>query len=204
MASDKRSEQSVERGVVSMDLERQKAIDLLSEHFAQDNISIEELERRIADVYRASSVPALREITRDLPGTGSLAPRPVAQTPDIYVAPQDHIYSIMATTKRRGAWRPARHLDVWSVMSDTLLDFTEAQLAEGVTEIEVRAIMSSMKVVVPPGVRVVMQAGSLMAEVVDDASDPPAVGSGAPVLRITGFVLMSELKVRVRRRELHS
>jgi hypothetical protein len=73
-----------------------------------------------------------------------------------------------------------------------------------VTEIEVRAIMSSMKVVVPPGVRVVMQAGSLMAEVIDDASDPPAVGSGAPVLRITGFVVMSELKVRVRRRELHA
>lgn len=204
MATDRRSEQSAERGVVSMDLERQKAIDLLSEHFAQDNISIEELERRIADVYRASSLPALRDITRDLPGTGTLAPRPVVQTPDLYVAPQDHIYSIMATTKRRGAWRPARHLDVWSVMSDTHLDLTEAQLADGVTEIEVHAIMSSLKIVVPPGVRVVMQAGSFMAEVTDDAADPPAVGSGAPVLRVTGFVFMSELKVRVRRRELHA
>ena len=204
MATDRRSEQGAERGVVSMDLERQKAIDVLSEHFAQDNISIEELERRIADVYRASSLPALRDITRDLPGPGTLGPRPVVQTPDLYVPPQDHIYSIMATTKRRGAWRPARHLDVWSVMSETQLDLTEAQLAEGVTEIEVHAIMSSLKIVVPPGVRVVMQAGSFMAEVTDDAADPPAVGSGAPVLRVTGFVFMSELKVRVRRRGLHA
>jgi hypothetical protein len=187
-----------------MDLERQKVIDLLSEHFAQDNISMEELERRIADVYRASSVPALREITRDLPGPGALTPRPVLHTPDLYVPAQDHIYSIMASTKRRGAWRPARHLDVWSVMSDTHLDLTEAQLADGVTEIEVHAIMSSLKIVVPPGVRVVMQAGSFMADVTEDGTDPPAVGSGAPVLRVTGFVFMSDLKVRVRYRELHS
>jgi hypothetical protein len=76
-------------------------------------------------------------------------------------------------------------------------------LNEGVTEIDVHAIMASIKVIVPPGVRVVMQAGSFMAEVTDDAIDAPAVGSGAPVVRITGFVFMSELKVRVRHRELH-
>jgi hypothetical protein len=202
MAESKRDQRS-EGGVVSMDLERQKAIDLLSEHFAQDNISIEELERRIADVYRASSLPALRELTRDLPGTGTLAPRRAVPAPDLYTPEMDRIVSIMSGRKKRGVWRPARHVDLWSVMSETHLDLTDAVLAEGVTEFEVRAIMTSLKIIVPPGVRVVMQAGSLMAEITDDALDAPPVGSGAPVVRITGFVFMSELKVRVRHRELN-
>jgi hypothetical protein len=155
-------------------------------------------------VYRAPSVPALRDITRDLPGSGSMTARPAPQVPDLYAPEHDRIRSIMATTKRRGVFRLARHVDLWSVMSETHIDLTEAMLAEGVTEIEVRAIMTSVKIIVPPGVRVVMQAGSFMAEVTDDAIDAPAVGSGAPVVRITGFVFMSELKVRVRHRELHA
>jgi hypothetical protein len=203
MTDRKRGEERAESGLVSMDLERQKTIDLLSEHFAQDNISIEELERRMADVYRAPSVPALRDLTRDLPGPGSITARPAAPVSDLYAPESDRILSIMATTKRRGVWRLARHLNLWSVMSETHLDLTEAMLSEGVTEIDVHAIMASIKVIVPPGVRVVMQAGSFMAEVTDDAIDAPAVGSGAPVVRITGFVFMSELKVRVRHRELH-
>jgi hypothetical protein len=40
-----------------------------------------------------------------------------------------------------------------------------------------------------------------MAEVADETTDPPPVGSGAPVIRITGFVMMTELKVFVRTRE---
>jgi cell wall-active antibiotic response 4TMS protein YvqF/uncharacterized protein DUF1707 len=201
MADSKRKPQGSEL-VVSMDVERQRAIDLLSEHFAQDNISIEELERRIADVYRAGSVPALRDLTRDLPGPGTLAPRPPVSVADPYAPELDRIVSFMGNTKRRGVWRPARQLDVWSVMSETHIDLTEALLVEGVTEIEVHAIMASVKIIVPPGVRVVMQAGSFMAEVNDDSETPPAVGSGAPVVRVTGFAFMSELKVRVRHREL--
>ena len=203
MKDSKRGEERTEGGVVSMDLERQKTIDLLSDHFAQDNISIEELERRIEDVYRAPSVPALRDITRDLPGSGTLAPRAAPPVPDLYAPEHDRIRSIMATTKRRGVFRLARYVNLWSVMSETHIDLTEALLSEGVTEIECRAVMASVKIIVPPGVRVVMQAGSFMSEVTDDALDAPAVGSGAPVVRITGFVLMSELKVRVRHRELH-
>lgn len=203
MSTGKRQEPE-EHGIVPMEGERERIIDLLSQHFANDNISLEELERRIELAYRATSLPALREITRDLPGPSALVPRPAAAPPlDLYAPEHDRIVSIMANTKRRGIWRPARDLDLWSVMSETHLDLTEALLAEGVTEIDVHAVMASVKIIVPPGVRVVMQAGSFMAEVNDDVMEPPAVGSGAPVIRITGFVFMSELKVRVRHRELH-
>lgn len=187
----------------SIEVERQRTIDVLSQHFAHDNLSLDELERRIEGVYRAASVPALRELTRDLPGADAPAAVPArpAQLPELYAAEQGRIVAIMGETRRRGVWLPPRMLDVWTVMSDTHLDLTEAQLAEGVTEIDLRAIMSSVKVIVPPGVRVVVQVGSFMGAVHDDTSDPPPLGSHAPVVRLSGWALMSEVRVRVRHRE---
>jgi hypothetical protein len=191
---------------VSVDGERDRTIALLSHLFAQDILSLEELERRMELAYKARSLPALREITRDLPTepTAQQQARAAVVTNDGSMIEQDRIVAVMSETKRRGLWRPARHLDVWCVMSDTKLDLTEAQLQPGVTEIHLRAIMASVKVIVPPGVRIVVQPNALMATVDydEDDVDQPRVGSGAPVIRITGPVVMAELKVRVRSREL--
>lgn len=187
---------------VSLEREREKAIEQLSEHFAVDNLSLEELERRMALVYQASSVQSLRELTRDLPSAQSPVPaRAPAPVPAAFLPEEGRIVSVMAQTKRKGMWQPPRHLDLWCVMSETNLDMTQAQLSPGVTEIEVRALMASVKIIVPPGVRVVCQPSAFMAEVADETSDPPAVGSGAPIIRITGPVIMTELKVFVRTRE---
>jgi hypothetical protein len=188
---------------VSLEREREKVIEQLSEHFSVDNLSLEELERRMALVYQASSVQSLRELTRDLPSAGE-APVPArmaAPVPSAFLPEEGRIVSVMAQTRRKGMWQPPRHLDLWCVMSETNLDMTQAQLAPGVTEIEVRALMASVKIIVPPGVRVVCQPSAFMAEVADETSNPPAVGSGAPVIRITGPVIMTELKVFVRTRE---
>lgn len=189
--------------VVSLQRERERAIELLSQHFAHDNLSLEELEHRIDDVYRAKSVPALREITKDLPAdVAQTEQRRALAVPEAYAPEQERIVSIMAETKRRGLWRPPKKLDVWCIMSDTRLDLTEAQLTSGVTEIHIRAVMASVRIIVPPGVRVVVQPSAFMSSVSDDLEDQPPVGSSAPVVRITGPLVMAELKVRVRTREL--
>ena len=187
---------------VSLDREREKVIEQLSQHFAHDNLTLDELERRMALVYQASSVQALRELTRDLPSAERDVPvRAPAPVPAAFLPEEGRILSIMAQTKRKGVWQPPRFLDLWCLMSETNLDLTHAQLAPGVTEIEIRALMASIKIIVPPGVRVVCQPSAIMAEVSDETTDPPRVGSGAPVIRITGPVIMAELKVFVRTRE---
>ena len=194
-----------ERGVVPLERERELTIELLSDHFAHDNLTLDELERRIEQAYRAASVPALRDLTKDLRrDEGAVAPRPDAPVPEVFAPEHDRIVSVMASTKRKGIWQPPRFLKVWSVMSEITLDLTRARLAEGVTEIQLFAVMATVKVIVPPGVRVVVQPSAFMAEVSDEVLDQPAVGSKAPVVRITGQVFMAELKVRVRTRELLS
>jgi hypothetical protein len=200
------ADDSKRRAVVppSMDRERERVIEELSRHFAHDNLSLDELERRIEQVYRAGSVPALRDLTRDLPSPeDAVTPaKRAAPVPEVFTPEEDRIVSIMASTKRRGVWRPPRYLNLYSIMSETHLDLTEAVLGQGVTEIHLRAVMTQVKIIVPPGVRVVVQPSAFMADVADETFDPPAVGSGAPVVRITGPVIMSELKVFVRQREL--
>lgn len=192
-----------EKPAVTLDRERDRTIELLSDHFAHDNLTLDELERRIEQAYRASSLPALRDLTKDLKtDAGAVVPRRDTPLPEVFAPERDRIVSIMANTRRRGTWQPARHLDVWSIMSDIHLDLTEARLSPGVTEIHLRAIMAAVKVIVPPGVRVVVQPSAFMADVSDEMLEQPAVGSQAPVVRITGPVFMAELRVRVRRREL--
>jgi hypothetical protein len=190
---------------VTFDGERQRTIDVLSRHFAHDNLSLDELERRIERAYRATSVPALRDLTKDLPTEAPDAVLPRQESvPAAFALEEDRIFSIMAETKRRGLWRPPRLLNVWSIMSDTRLDFTEAELAPGVTEVRLHGVMTSVRIIVPPHVRVVIQPSAFMATVSDEPTAQPHVGSGAPVIRITGRLIMAELKVRVRRREVLS
>jgi hypothetical protein len=205
----KKQEPKKEIAIVTIDGEREKTVALLSEHFAQDNITLEEFEKRIEAVYRAPTLSALRDLTRDLVGesaaaSSAVAPVGTAKSGVVADYPLEHerITSIMSETKRTGPWSPARKMDVWSVMSETVLDLTQATLQPGVTEIRLRALMASVKIIVPPGVRVVLQASALMATVSDETVDPPAVGSGAPVVRVTGRVVMTELVAVMRRREL--
>ena len=192
-----------EKHVVSLERERENAIEVLTHHFAQDNISLEELESRIERVYRASSVQGVRDLTRDLPSEEKpTAPeRRPAPVPAAFAPKEGRIASIMASTKRRGVFQVPPELKVVSVMSDTYLDFTEAYFGEGVTEIRVRALMTSLKIILPPSVRVVFQPSSFMSDASDESDNPPPVGSGAPVIRITGPVVMSDVKVSVRTRE---
>lgn len=193
---------------VSIGQARDRAIEALSAHFAQDSISLEELEQRIERAYKAVSVAELDALTADLRGIAATVPKPAppprAGSPSVEVAPfhdHDRIFSIMSETKRRGVWSVPQDLDVFALMSDTTLDLTQATLPAGVIEIEVRAMMAAVKIIVPPGVHVVDRIHSFMATVSSNAHDAATPPPGAPVIRLSGFVMMTEVKVRVRRAE---
>jgi hypothetical protein len=189
-----------EKPVVSLAEERERTIARLGELFAGDAITLEELERLIEQAYRAPDVAALEKLTGERalrPRRDSLAPAPASRVPDLYVPEEGRIVSIMSETKRRGLWQLPRRLEVWSVMSETRLDLTDVALPSGITEIDLSGIMTTVKITVPRHVRVVVQTTTFMATVSDVTEEPPPVGSGAPVLRITGFLALAELKIKV-------
>ena len=69
-----------QRPIVSLTDERERVIQLLSEHFANDRLSLDELEARMDLAYKASSVGDLQRLTADLPSATTApvpAPAPV-------------------------------------------------------------------------------------------------------------------------------
>ena len=197
--------------VPSLNRAREQTVTELSQHFANDDLSLDDLERRIELVYKAGTVAELEAITADLrapavPPAGAIDPaapaaRRQAIVPD---ARRGRLLAIMGETRRSGRWLVPGALRVVSVMSDTRLDLTTAVMAAGTSEIHLTVFWSSCRLVVPPGMRVINEMHAIMASVTSSADemDPPGVSRpDAPTIRLTGTALMAEVKVTVRRRE---
>lgn len=196
--------------VPSLTRAREQKINELSQHFANDDLSLDELERRIELVYKAGSIAELDSITADLhpsPVSAGMTPGNTAPRQQIMTAMEarrGRLLAIMGESRRTGRWLVPSRLRVVSLMSDTRLDLTQAVMASGVAEIHVTAMWSSCRLIVPPGMRVINEMHAVMASVTSSADemDPPGVTrTNAPTIRLTGTALMAEVKVRVRRKE---
>ena len=83
-------------------------------------------------------------------------------------------------------------------MGGAELDFREAALAPGVTEVKVFSLLGGVEVIVPPGLNVECRGIALLGgfEHLADAEMHP--DPHAPTLRITGLALMGGVHVSVR------
>ena len=201
--------------VPSLSRAREEKISELSTHFANDDLSLEDLERRIERVYKAASVAELEEITADLRRAATpsnvVAPagklsRTKGTAVSTYQLASARILSFMSSTRRVGRWGVPQKLELVAIMSDTKIDFTHAALPSGTVDVHMRAIMASCKLVVPPNVRVINETHSIMSNVRSRADEIftdeiSATAPDATVIRLTGLALMSDVRIVVRRRE---
>lgn len=193
-----------QRPVASLADERERVIQQLSDHFANDRLSLDELESRIEGAYKAASLVDLRRLTADLPDVVAPVPAVAADAP-VLPPERDRIVSIMSETGRRGAWLVPQRLGVLALMSDTTIDLTQATLPTGIIDIHLRSMCAAVKILVPPGVQVVSRVSSVMGSV--HGGGAPDQAPGAPpwragtVVRLSGWALMAEVQVKVRRRE---
>ena len=202
------------KGVKASQDTRQRTIDALCEHFAADTIDLNEFESRVDAAHRAETLADLRRLLADLPAPGSAvvpaesqAPTPVPKSapttgrevarPEL-VKDNQVVVGIFGGPSRKGAWIPARH--VWSValMGGVELDFREARLGPGVTEVTVFAMWGGVEIIVPPDLQVEFNGMGFMgafecAEDVGRIYDPDA-----PILRINGLAIMGGADVTVR------
>jgi uncharacterized protein DUF1707/cell wall-active antibiotic response 4TMS protein YvqF len=192
---------------------REQKINELSQHFANDDLSLDELEQRIERVYKAASVSELDAITSDLqapqlPATGRQGSAPLSGAPVLHSssnlhAPSSRLLAVMSESKRTGRWLVPPRLDVVSLMADTKIDLTQAVMPPGGAEFHVRSVWAACKIIVPPEMRVINEMHAIMASVTSkaDEMDPEGATRRGPTLRLTGTALMAEVKVVVRRRE---
>jgi hypothetical protein len=201
------------RPVHSVADERERIIQELSLHFANDNLSLDELEARMERAYKLTTIAELQSLTADLPRTGAVASTSVSVDKpgemEALAPERERVYSVMSETKRRGAWLVPQRLDLVAVMSDTTIDLTQATLPAGIIDIHVRCLWAAVKVIVPPGLQVVTRLSSLMGSVggsgePDDERRGHAAWRSGTVVRLSGWALMAEVQTKVRRRERDS
>jgi hypothetical protein len=186
---------------------RQVTVDALCEHFANDVMSVEEFERRVGAAHRAQTVDDLKELLRDLPG-GDLpavagkasVPAPLPQrrvTAAAHVPAREIVVAVMGGATRKGRWTAARTNLALSIMGGSQLDFREAALGPGVTDVKVFALMGGVEIIVPPGVNVESRGIGIMGGF-DHVTDYEQNDPDAPTLRVTGFALMGGVEITVR------
>jgi hypothetical protein len=189
---------------VPLEQTRQRVIVQLTQHFAVDNLSIEALEERLDRAHAAGTLDELRLLVSDLPvlhegAAATAAPRTyVSPATGSHVADKQLIVGIMGGAERKGVWTPARQTYVVALMGGAEIDFREARMPPGVTEIFVFAVMGGAEIIVPPGVHVDMNGIALMGGFSQSGYAPPPTDPNAPVLRIGGFALMGGVEVQIR------
>lgn len=204
--------------LVSLRERRTQVVALLSHAFARDDLDVDELDRRMEVAHRALTVAELDALVADVAGgepssalarrdpkdvvvrsltapasglqVGSMVDRPERQA----------LWAVMGGVVRSGRWMVPRHTTLHCLMGGISLDFREADLAPGVTELTIVCLMGGVEIIVPPNLNVEVAGSAILGGF--DQEHPGADGLTAePVatLRITGLAFAGGVGVETRR-----
>jgi hypothetical protein len=122
------------------------------------------------------------------------------QYPPNASVPKEQINAILSEEKRKGRWEVPGRLDLTSVLGSVELDFTEAIVRSPEVEIRIGVVLGSVTVIVPDGIDVRMDS---ITNILGDRKMKleTSVTPGAPICRISGFVLLGEVTVRPPKRK---
>lgn len=168
---------------------REEAAALLARGFAEDALTLEEFEDRVAMVWRASTEEELGALVADLPApirapavpaTGALAPAP------------SRIRVVLGNHERGGAMELPQRLDLRVVAGNAELDFRHATFPHPVTEIAIDAIFGNVEITVPAGMTVENHGIGLLGSF---ECRPPGGSARRGSIRITGRSVLSAVTI---------
>ena len=103
----------------------------------------------------------------------------------------------MGGSVRKGTWEPPETLQAFALMGGIELDFREAALLEGTTEVQVFALMGGIQIIVPDDIDVEVNGFGFMGGFDHVSQHVPE--PGRPLLRIKGLAVMGGVSVKVKR-----
>jgi hypothetical protein len=180
---------------------REQAIAQLSDAFAHDLIGVDEFEHRLTLAHRADTVAEVEQTVSDLTATAHAAALvPARAQPPVRATERESasLLALFGGVERRGPWTLPRRLQAFAILGGIVLDFREALLSPGVTEIYVLALLGGAQIIVPPGLSVEVSGTAIMGgfghmERIAEQLDPDR-----PVLRVHGLAIMGGVAVETR------
>ncbi|MBL0173277.1 MAG: DUF1707 and DUF2154 domain-containing protein [Gemmatimonadaceae bacterium] len=179
--------------------ERNYVAKVLSEAFAADRLTVEELDDRLTRLYQATNSQQLGPLLADpREPTRSLAqPESVSHIAHDFAVPERGVgAAIMGGFQRGEGWVLPRHFKAVAIMGGIALDLRDARIAPGVSEIEVFTLMGGVEVLVPDGVRVEVVGMAVMGGFDVRSGTSSLDDPQAPLLRISGLAIMGGVEVK--------
>jgi len=166
--------------------ERERVVDLLQLRFADDRLSLDEFERRVALAYQAKTPPELDALVADLAPTAT-----TSMVPD-----HGRVAAIFSSNARDGAMSVPRQLDIMATFGNVELDLSDATFGTGVTEIHVSAVLGNVELTLPLGMHVECTGDSVLGTFdCKSASIASYPRDAERVVRITGRSVLASVEI---------
>jgi len=183
---------------------RERTLEHLSEAFRKDEIGLDEFESRVDRAYGCATSEALAMLVADLsaretiepvdgPPRGEIEVRTVAVVPE-KPARGNRSVAVLSNLERRGKWSLRNRARALAVLGNVELDLREVDLADGVTEIVVRAVLGNVEIVVPPELAVECEGGGFLGSFAVLNRTP--TDGGARTLRVVGSAVLGNVEIR--------
>ena len=175
--------------------DRERVAEILRTAATEGRLDLDELDERLAAVYRAKTYADLVPLTRDLP-VGHTAVPPMAGGADRFggVPTSTGGVAIMGGFSRKGRWVVPPLFIGFTFWGGGEIDLREARFAEPDVELRLFAVMGGVEVIVPEDAEVIINGVGIMGGFDDRAAGPGQ--PGAPRIRITGLAFWGGVDVK--------
>lgn len=201
---------------------RQRVIDLLTQAYASDHITVEEYEARAAAAAAANRPEELEDLVSDLPALRpsgepprsprgyapedssaprrpSPPPRPAPSSYPAYGSGQGSVSvaCVMGDRRMTGNWLDSDRVNSFTLMGSTRLDLRDADLPEsGPIRIEAFVLMGETVVIVPRDLPVRLTAMPFMGEARARREVDQNVRGARRWVEVSGLVVMGSVLVK--------
>jgi len=168
------------------DTERRRVMASLQSACIEGRLNLDEYGGRIEAALVARTRAQLDALLIDLPAETGTRVRGLGVSNTV---------AVLGSAQRSGFWRLAERSRVVSVLGSCKIDLRSARISAAITTLHMVSVLGSIDVIVPAGVEVELEVHAVVGsrDLHMGTSAPPA---GAPVIRITGMVVLGSLNVR--------
>jgi hypothetical protein len=167
------------------DADRDRVLVLLAEAVSDGRLTMEEHAERVQRACTARTLGELADLTADLV---------VASAQPVRLDGGRVISGIFGPARRDGRWVVPETLTVTALGGEVEVDFTQAILQTRHVQLLTTVIGGRLRLVVPDGVSVAMNAHVMVGR--RRGGTPPPAASDAPLIEVKGVVLGGEIIVR--------
>lgn len=181
---------------------KEEVIDVLVHNYSHSVISSEAFERRLDTVIETTSHQTMVDQIEDLqPAPDDTIKKYKEEQFSVNYASSgaqevETMVNVLGESDRSGIWTAPKQLKVFTLLGGSTIDFTNARFAGPNVTIKIISLLGSDKIFVPENVNIVSKAFCILGSVKNKA--PSIATNQAPTITIEGFVLLSDLSIKIK------